>query len=96
MAAGKPREESGSFNEPLTPHHRDIYTPSHVALLELGLLSSSPLINRGDHDARVADGVTKGGEKYMSSKDMYRHLNLLQELVPVGQKFPDSPRLMSP
>ena len=88
VGTGKPREQR-RFNEPIIPYHRIVSIPSEITLVKLGLLSYPPLINRGDHHARAADCATKGGEKYMSSKDMYRHLNLLQELVPVGHKLPD-------
>jgi len=80
---------AGSLNEPLTLFHRftsKVSTPSLDTLEDLSLLPSI-LINRGDHNARAAEAATKGGEKYMSSSDMYRHLNLMQELVPVRHTF---------
>ena len=51
------------------------------------------LINHGDHSTRAADSASMGGEKYMSSRDMYNHLNLLQERVPVRHKFLRRPTL---
>ena len=84
------RSNVRSFNEPLNLHHRIVYVPTDITLeVGLGILPSPPLIKRGDHHTRATDGTTKGGEKYMSSRDMYRHLNLLQELVPVGHESPD-------
>lgn len=73
----------GSIDEPLILHHRQASIPSLGILDRLGLLPSPSLINHGDHNARAADSAIQGYDKYMSSSDMYRHLNLLQELVPV-------------
>jgi len=35
-----------------------------------------------NHLARAAEGATRGGEKYMASKEMYRRLNHIQGFVP--------------
>jgi hypothetical protein len=47
--------------------------------------TSSPvifLINQGNHANRVAESVAQGGEAYMTSENMYYHLNMLENLVP--------------
>ncbi|KAI9573877.1 hypothetical protein HD554DRAFT_2310459 [Boletus coccyginus] len=49
---------------------------------QLNISPGGPLINRGDHADRVAGSIALGGDTYMSSEDMYRHLNLLENLVP--------------
>jgi len=48
----------------------------------LNIIPHNDLVERGDHMARALESAAQGGDKYMSSKDMYRHLNLLQNLVP--------------
>ena len=83
----------GSANEHLTLHHRRASIPSFEILDRLGLLPSPPLINLGNHSTRAADGAIQGIGKYMSSSDMYRHLNLLQELVPVRHNLLYQPAL---
>lgn len=40
-----------------------------------------PLVDRADRAELVSWSRAQGGEKYMSSTDMYRHLNLLENLV---------------
>ena len=68
--------------EPLIPRHRLVPTPSYKTLEKLGLFPTGGLIERGNRDTRAVESATQGGNKYMSSKEMYRHLNRIQELVP--------------
>ncbi|KAF9643708.1 hypothetical protein BDM02DRAFT_1362680 [Thelephora ganbajun] len=49
---------------------------------QLNISLGGSLIIRSDHADHVADSIARGGDTYMSSKDMYRHLNLLENLVP--------------
>lgn len=69
-----------SYNESLC--HRFISSPSREILGKLGLFCAGELIERGDHNARAIESAAQGGEKYMSSKEMHRHLDHIQELVP--------------
>ena len=68
---------------PLILHHRQTSIPSFGILDRLGLHPSPTLIKHGDHGTRAAGCAIQGSDKYLSSSDMYRHLNLLQELVSV-------------
>jgi hypothetical protein len=40
------------------------------------------LVKKGNHVNRAAESIVQGGGTYMTSKDMYRHLNMLENLVP--------------
>ena len=40
------------------------------------------LIRQGNHADRVAEIIAQGGGAYMTSAEMYRHLNMLENLVP--------------
>jgi len=80
--------DSDSFSEPVIPRYRFISTPSGETLRKLGLRHYGYLIENGDSNARATQSAAQGGEKYMSSRDMYRHLNFLQEHVPVCHQLP--------
>ncbi|KAF9642126.1 hypothetical protein BDM02DRAFT_3124827 [Thelephora ganbajun] len=49
---------------------------------KLNIFPGGTLIIRSDHADRVPGSVAQGGDAYMSSEGMYRHLNLLENLVP--------------
>ena len=82
---------TNSFNEPL--RHRFISSPSEKILRKLGLYSAGDLIKRGDHNVRATESAAQGGDKHMSSKEMYRQLNHIRELVPVIGSSPNYPAL---
>ena len=63
-----------------------ISIPSLDTLDELRISESGDLDQRGDHNARAAAGATLGSKKYTSSRNVYRHLNHIQELIPVRHK----------
>jgi len=48
----------------------------------LNISPGRSLVTQGNHVDRVAESITQGGETYMTSQDMHRHLNMLENLVP--------------
>ena len=66
----------------VTRQHRSISRPSAEILENLGLFFAGYLTARDSHPTRAAESATQGGEKYMTSKEMYCHLNHIQGLVP--------------
>ncbi|KAF9784373.1 hypothetical protein BJ322DRAFT_844894 [Thelephora terrestris] len=40
------------------------------------------LVKKGNHVNRAAESILQSGGRYMTSEDMYRHLNMLENLVP--------------
>jgi len=61
---------------------RSISSPSTDILEKLGLFSVCDLFAHDNQHARAEEGATQGGEKHMTSKEMYRHLNHIQGAVP--------------
>ena len=49
---------------------------------KLNVVPQDDLVERGNHIARTVESAARGGGEYVSSKNMYSHLNLLQNLVP--------------
>jgi len=49
----------------------------------LSIFPGDPLIRQGNHADRVAESIAQGGGTYMTSEDLYRHLNMLENLVPI-------------
>jgi len=62
--------------------HRSISRPSSEVLENLGLFFAGFLTARDNCHTRAAESAIQGGEKYMTSKEMHRHLNHIQGLVP--------------
>ena len=48
----------------------------------LSIFPGNPLVNQGNHASRMAESIAQGGETYMTSENMYHHLNMLENLVP--------------
>ena len=48
---------------------------------KLNVVPEDDPVERGNHIARTVETAARGGGEYMSSKNMYSHLNLLQILV---------------
>ena len=49
---------------------------------QLNLLPGNLLVKQGNHSACAAESIAQGGETYMTSENMYQHLNMLENLVP--------------
>ncbi|THU94927.1 hypothetical protein K435DRAFT_860096 [Dendrothele bispora CBS 962.96] len=49
---------------------------------ELDITSATHLTLKSDYDERIQKSALLGQDKYMSSENMYRHLNMLENLVP--------------
>jgi len=48
---------------------------------KLNITMQHELVTRGNHMSRVRKSAARGGDQYMSSKDMYSYLNLLQRTI---------------
>ena len=61
---------------------------------QFNISPGDPLVRQGNHTDRVAESIAQGGGIYMTSEDMYRHLNMLENLVPKTVRlYPASPSL---
>ena len=67
---------------PNISRHRFISTPSIDVLEKLGVFFACHLTPHNHHPTRAVESAAQGGEKYMTSEEMYRHLNHIQGLVP--------------
>ncbi|KAJ2919592.1 hypothetical protein MD484_g805, partial [Candolleomyces efflorescens] len=49
---------------------------------QLHIVPGDTLVRRGNHAARAVESAAQGGTAYMTSEDLYRHLDMLENLVP--------------
>ena len=72
--------------EPMSDPPRQSISFSNVTfeilIDKLNVVPQDDLVEKGNHATRAAESAARGGDEYMSSKNMYSHLNLLQNLVP--------------
>ena len=61
--------------------YRFISGPSIEILDRLGLVFASHLAPPNHHPTRAMESIAQGGEMYMTSEEMYRHLNYIQGFV---------------
>ena len=66
----------------ISREHRSISRPSFEVLGRLGLFFAGCLAPHDNFPTRTAESAAQGGEKYMTSKEMYCHLNHIQGLIP--------------
>ena len=71
-----------SSNAPLRHRIIPIPSPSHDILGGLGLFWVDHILAYDNCYSRAAQDATRGSKEHMSSKEMYHHLNRIQEFVP--------------